>query len=256
MKYKYFIRKLREDKPLSAIYESGAVKSIIQSSARIIVIQVIAAFLLFANNYIIIKLCNDRIYGSYVSIMAWVNFFSVIIVFGFEDYFIATIPKINSNRETDVLSVLLRSLVISFIIFSLLTIVLAILIYSNFFEPALHQHQTYFFVLLLEVSVLSLLIAFFRSINKIVFGQVIDKLFRPGLMILFTVLLFSISKQLNLSLILFMQVTVLLIMIVFLCAQGKRNFPYFHLPVNIFNESLKANAAFLLISILNLLSVH
>ena len=188
--------------------------------------------------------------------MAWVNFFSVIIVFGFEDYFIATIPKINSNRQEDVLSVLLRSLVISFIIFSLLTIVLAILIYLNFFEPALHQHQTYFFVLLFEVSLLSLLIAFFRSINKIVFGQVIDKLLRPVLMILFTVLLYWISKQLNLSLILFMQVTVLLTIIVFLCAQLKRNFPSCHRPVNIFNKSLKANAAFLLISILNLLSVR
>ena len=119
MKYKNFIRKLRDSKSISTINESGSVKSIIQSSAKIIVVQVIAAFLLFANNYIIIKLCNDRIYGSYVSIMAWVNIFSVIIVFGFEDYFIATIPKINSNRETGVLSVLLRSLVISLIIFSL-----------------------------------------------------------------------------------------------------------------------------------------
>lgn len=258
MKYKSYIRKLRKGNLLSSIYESGSVKSIIQSSAKIITVQVIAAFLLFANNYIIIKLCDDRIYGSYVSIMAWVNFFSVIVVFGFEDYFIATIPKINSNRETetDVLSVLLRSLVILLFIFSLLTIVLAILIYSNFFELALHQNQIYFFVLLLEVSVLSILIAFFRGINKIVFGQVIDKLFRPGLMMLFTVLVFMISKQLNLSLILLMQVTVLLSIIIFMGVQLKRHFPSFHRPTDIFDKSLKVNAAFLLISILNLLSVR
>lgn len=256
MKYKSFIRKLKEGKPLSFIYESGSVKSVIQNSARIIIIQVIAVFLLFTNNYIIIKLCNDQIYGNYVSIMAWVNIFSVIIVFGFEDYFIATIPKINSDREREVLSVLLRSLVILLIMFSLLTIVLGILIYSNFFEPAFHQNQIYFFALLLEVSVLSILISFFRGINKIVFGQVIDKLLRPGLMILFTVLLFMISKQLNLSLILFMQVTVLLIVIIFLGVQLKRSFPSFHRPVTIFDKSLKINTAFLLISILNLLSVR
>ncbi len=256
MKYKSYLRKLQKGKLFSAIYESGSVKSIIQSSAKIITVQVIAAFLLFANNYIIIKLCDDRIYGSYVSLMAWVNFFSVIVVFGFDDYFIATIPKINSNRETRVLPVLLRSLVILLINFFLLTIVLAILIYSNFFEQALRQNEIYFFLLLLEVSVLSILIAFFRGINKIVFGQVIDKLFRPGLMILFTVLVFMISRKLNLSLILLMQVIVLLTAIIFLCVQLKRIFPSFHLPANIFDKSLKINAAFLLISILNLLSVR
>ncbi len=135
MKYKNYIRKLRKGNLLSSIYESGSVKSILQSSAKIITVQVIAAFLLFANNYIIIKLCDDRIYGSYVSIMAWVNFFSVIVVFGFEDYFIVTLPKIYFNRETETnfISVLLRSLVILLIVFSLLTIVLAILIYLHFF---------------------------------------------------------------------------------------------------------------------------
>jgi O-antigen/teichoic acid export membrane protein len=258
MKYKSYIRKLRKENLFSAVYKTSSAKAIIQSSAKIIIVQVIAAFLLFANSFTIIKISDERIYGSYVSIMAWVNLFSVIVVFGFEDYFIATIPKIHSRRETEnyALSVLLRALIILLIIFSLLTIVLIILNNSNLFEQALHQNQIYFFLLLFEVSVLNILIAFFRSLNKIVFGQVIDKLLRPVLMILFTVLLFIILRQLSLGLVLLMQVAVLLTVIIFLGVQLRKAFSSFPRPGNIFDKSLKLNAAFLLISILNLLSVR
>lgn len=258
MQYKRNISKLLKRKLIFAINGSESVTSIVQSSAKIIAVQIIAAFLLFANNYIIIKTCGDEIYGSYVSLMAWVNLFSVIVVFGFDDYFVAALPKIYFNPETKtgVLSVLLRSLGIVLIIFPLLTVVLAILIYANFFEPALHQNQVYFFVLLFEVSTLTILIAFFRGINKVVTGQVIDKLLRPGLMILFVALVFIIFKQLNLRVILSIQVIVLLAAITFMCVQLKKNFPSFHRPAIVFDKSLKMNAAFLLISILNLLSVR
>jgi O-antigen/teichoic acid export membrane protein len=249
---------LQKLKSVAGFYESGSLKSIIQSSARLITVQVAAAFLLFANNYIIIKIGGEQVYGSYISIMAWVNFFSVIVVFGFDDYFIAALPKVYFNEETKtgVLSILLRSLFFLLAVFSILTILLAALIYFNFFEAALHTNQIYFFLLIFEVSILTLLIAFFRGINKVVVGQIVDKLLRPGLMIFFIVLVFIISRQLNLRLILIMQVTVLLAAIIFMCIKLKTTFPSFHRPAIVFDKSLKVNAVFLLISLLNLLSVR
>lgn len=258
MKYRSYIQKLQKGKLVAAIADSGPVKSIIQSSAKLIIVQVVAALLLFANNYIIIKLGDDRIYGNYVSLMAWVNFFSVIVVFGFDDYFIAALPKIYFNAATknEVPGILFRSIVISLAVFSLSAIVLAVFIHFSFFATAIQQNQVYFFVLLAEVSVLGILIAFFRGIDKVVFGQVIDKVLRPGLMILLSLLFFIISMRLSLSLILLMQVTVLFAAITFMSVQLKRSFSSFHRPAAIFDKSLKINVTFLLISILNLLSVR
>lgn len=258
MQYTGNITKFLKEKRFSAVYESASVKSIVQSSARIIAVQVIAAFLLFANNYIIIKTGGDQMYGSYVSLMAWINLFSVMVVFGFDDYFVAVLPKIyfNPKTKTGVLSILSHALGILLVIFSLLTILLAILFYANFFESALHQNQLCFFVLLFEISVLTIFISFFRGINKVVTGQVIDKLFRPGLMILLVASVFIFSKQLTLKMILLIQIVVLLIAILFMGIQLRKIFPSFHRPAVVFDKSLKMNAAFLLISILNLLSVR
>lgn len=258
MNYKSYIRKFQKRNLFSALSQSGSVKSIIQSSAKLIAVQVIAAILLFGNNYIIIKMCGDQVYGSYVSLMVWVSLFSVMVVFGFDDYFIAALPKIYFNPETkdNVLSVLFRSAIILITVFSLLIIVLATLIHLNFFNTVLQQNQIYFYLLILEVSVLGILTAFFRGINKVVFGQIIDKLLRPGLMILFSVLVYIIAKRMNLRLILLIQIIVLLAAIVFMCVHLKRNSTAFHRPADIFDKSLKINAAFLLISLLNLLSVR
>src|SRR4051794_18801097 len=121
MKYKSYLTKLRTAGLFSAILKPGSMRSILQSSGKIILVQVIAALLLFGNNYIIIKLGDAQSYGSYVSLMAWVNFFSVIVVFGFDDYFIATLPKLYSKQEAgkEVLRVLLRALFIILILFFL-----------------------------------------------------------------------------------------------------------------------------------------
>lgn len=232
-------------------------KSIIGRSAKIVSINITGAFLLFISNYLLVRFFGEEVYGDYVIINIWVNFFSVVCLFGMDDYFVATLPKFSFSTENkkQVSSVLLWSFKVFLTAFVLCVLGVGFFSKKHLFKDVIAENLFLFFIILCELTLVLLLTHFLRGVNKIEIGQWIEKTVRPGVFVLLITVLFSSGALLSLKSILWAQAGTLCVVLVVLFVIVRPLYEKPRFPVS-FDRSCKSNFTFLCISLLYLLSTR
>jgi O-antigen/teichoic acid export membrane protein len=238
--------------------EGGQTVALLQSSGKILMVQVAGALLLLLNNFAIVKCAGDEAYGSYVSIMIWVNLFSVGAVMGMDDRFIAVVPRfLQTPQERTAFSVLRWALVRVLLFFPVVCALLFLLHKLGLLAGVAGQPAWILFALTGALALLALLVQFLRAINRLLTGQIIDKLARAILSIAILVMLAGVGLGLSTRSLLLIQLATLAV-----CAVGAgwvlygvhRRMP--RSDAKPFAGNLRPNLAFLAISLLNLLAVR
>lgn len=238
--------------------ELASTSSLFYRSAQVLLIQLCGALLLFLNNYLIIKFAGDQNYGTYISIVTWISLFSVIVSFGMDDLFIAVLPKyIGRVDKRAIFNVLVWATKVVGGVFVITSLTLAFLIKTNILQELSRYQTIHIYILLLLLTFMSLLISFLRSMNRIVIGQLLDKILRPLLMILVLISFVVVSVSIHYKQLLVIQILVLIVCISSILylfrggMTGKNDVREIR-----FDKSLRPNFNFLLISLLNLLTVR
>lgn len=211
--------------------------------------------LLFFTNYVIIRLVGEKAYGNYSILNVWVNFFLIFLVFGFDDVFIATVPRLTNNRSA-ILSLLKRSFIILLGVFLLVVLFVFIISPYNYLPFAVSEFKIYFFLQLVAASVFTLLIAFLRSLNMILRGQLFEKLLRPAVVLILIFFCILFKKELSFENLLLFQIISILFLCIILWKFLKVQLPAKAISENSSQTSIKSNLSFLGISLLYMLSTR
>ncbi|MDQ3277427.1 MAG: oligosaccharide flippase family protein, partial [Bacteroidota bacterium] len=233
-------------------------KPMLYRQVKLTTVNIIGVVLLFFTNNFLVKLLGEQDYGYYVIVNVWIQFFAVVIVFGMDDLFIATLPKFyfDTQRRKNTPGVFYWAVKICLAVLVLLVGSLLIAMQAGYFHPVLTENKLIFFSLLASLSFLLLIIAFFRGINKVMIGQLVDKFFRPAVMFLMVAGMFFLQKKVLLQDILWLQVFALLCGLVGMLIVFFNHFKTRAPTAGPFDKSLKKNVTFLGISLLYMLSVR
>lgn len=257
MQIKYQIKKIRFRKIINEINHLELNYSFLKRSAKLVGVQIISAVLLLINNFLLIKSAGEFVYGNYVYLFTWISLFSVVVLFGMDDYFIANLPKFffNSKYGRTIFKLLSWSLVVLFLAFGISIILVFILYGTGIINETFYSNKTLFLLFLFEAGLLNLLNSFLRGINNIIVGQIVDKVVRPILMTLTLSILLFIKINVNLQSLLVLQIVILAISISILTFQIIKLRNLTKTEVIDFDRTLKSNFIFFLISILYLLNI-
>lgn len=232
-------------------------KEVVQRSAKIVVLNIVAAILLFITNYFLIRLIGEHDYGSYVIIMLWANLFAVVCLFGMDDFFVAVLPKYFSSEKAFFINGSIFKWAIKIIIAVLASAGFIILTMSHFDWPVkeVASNLDIFLILVVMLVLLQFLTSFLRGLNQIVEEQFIDKLIKPALFSISIIFLYFFISSASLQAVLSIQTLVFFIcaLISFIIARKFMHFP----KAKLFLEKpLQSNLTFLGISLLYLLSTR
>jgi O-antigen/teichoic acid export membrane protein len=227
---------------------------VICRSAKVVIINIIGAFLLFLSNYLLVKFLGEKSYGSYVIINIWINFFAVICLFGMDDYFIAVFPTYSShdNFYRNVTAILRWAIKVFLLVFLVTAATVLLLFQQGFFSSAFVDNQHLFLLILFEITLVLLLVSFLRGINKVELSQLIDKIIRPAVFVIGLGLLFLFPFSFSLENVLIAQVICLAMIIIILIWMIRPVYSKTGNPLP-FDRSGKSNFTFLSISVLYLL---
>lgn len=232
-------------------------EAILKRSAKIVIINIIGALLLFISNYMLVHIAGEKIYGEYVIINVWISFFSVICLFGMDDYFIATLQKYASASfyYNNTSAILLWSGKVLLGVFIGVAAFFLLSFNAISWPSVLQLNRSLFLLILFLLTFMLLLVYYLRGINLVEAGQWIEKTVRPALTIVCVGALFFSGVFVPLRSLLFIQVFGISVALLLLAGKTKG---YFKQPrgYNSFDKTGKANLVFLCISLLNLLSTR
>lgn len=174
-----FIRSLKKTK---AFVDFNALKPVFYRVVRLGVTNVAGVALVFLTNYLFIRVAGETAYGNYSILNVWVNLFVVLVVFGYDDYFIANVPQLQ-GRNRSLRPLLRQALKRTSLVFMAVAGVVLFLFLFKRLPPVIAGYKILFFALLALTALFTLLLAFFRSVNVIGLGQVFEKILRPGLVL-------------------------------------------------------------------------
>lgn len=233
----------------------NAVKPIFYRAVKLALINIAGIFLAFLANYIIIHLAGEKVYGDYSIINVWANLFVVIVIFGFDDLFITVVPR-QMQHNGALLPIFSHALKVCFFVFLLIAISVFLLTAYKLLPPVIGEYRLSFLMLLAFMSVFALLLAFFRGMNVIARGQILEKLVRPALVLVGILSIFFFQRTVSLGVVLNFQISSIVILCVLLLltlrtAQRGR----MHSKVK-YKPTGHSNLIFLAISLLYLLSTR
>ena len=171
---------------------------LLKRSFKILIIQCLGLALAFASNILLARLYGEKTYGVYSLVTSWCVFLSVISVFGMDDVHLVRIPamKIKNEKESIVhqlkWSLSGNSLSISFVAIIFFLIV-------NFFPTGNLSANAYYFnlslLIVVSLTLMTNLISALRALDKVVWGEITDKIARPLLFSFFLLLFFYLPKK-------------------------------------------------------------
>ncbi len=81
--------------------ESSLVQYLVKGSSAGFIILVYNVGLTFLNSIVVANLAGDTVYGRYTYIMAWLNIFCVLSLFGFHTLAVREIPKLKTSNNLE-----------------------------------------------------------------------------------------------------------------------------------------------------------
>jgi len=163
----------------------------------VLLIQFGGLALAFAGNVLLARLYGEHVYGIYSLVTSWCTFLAVLGLFGMDDSHLVKLPTWRLRGEIKKISQQLKwSLSINSItIPAVFLIFYLILHFINL--PRLSRYSYYFnfgSLLVLFLVIMNNLLSFLRGMDKVVFGEIIDKISRPLFLILFLLLFYYLWK--------------------------------------------------------------
>jgi O-antigen/teichoic acid export membrane protein len=164
-------------------------RRIIRGTLHSFLIQGISIGLVFVSNLWLVRSSNAQAYGDYVHVFNWVSILSVLVMGGRDDLVLAQLPKyLGAGRHGQLLRLVRKAN--GFIALSALVIGGAFLILvAAFHIPSLSQHRPLFLVAMAAVyfsASLTLNQMILQALNHVRSSQIVEKIARPLLLLLFT----------------------------------------------------------------------
>jgi O-antigen/teichoic acid export membrane protein len=166
-------------------------RRIIRGTLHSFLIQGISIGLVFGSNLWLVRSSNGQAYGDYVHVFNWVSILSVLVMGGRDDLVIAQLPKyLGAGRHGQLVRLIKKAN--GFIFLSFLVICGAFLILISVFPiQSLSQHRQLFLVAMAAVyfsASLTLNQMILQALNHVKSSQIVEKIVRPLLLVLFTAL--------------------------------------------------------------------
>ena len=166
-------------------------RRIIRGTLHSFLIQGISIGLVFASNLWLVRSSDTQAYGDYVHVFNWVSILSVLVMGGRDDLVLAQLPKyLGAGRHAQLVRLIQKAN--GFIFLSALVICGAFLTLISVFPiQSLSQHRPLFLVAMAAVyfsASLTLNQMILQALNHVRSSQIIEKIVRPLLLVLFTAL--------------------------------------------------------------------
>lgn|GEM_PF-5589487 len=233
-------------------------RSIINRSGKLIVLNLAGVVFLFFTNFFLIKLLGESIYGHYVMVNVWLSFFTIIVIFGMDDLFIAVLPKKQNGYPIGIPAPMMLKWGIKLCFALLVTVVavVTIILLNSSLNVWFKQYALYLLIFFGMLVGFTFLNAFFRGINLILKGQFLEKIVRSAGVLLFILIFNIFNWGLNFKTVLLFQAAALFICIVTFLWEFNKRFNLSFEKYNYYDSSGKSNLQFLGISLLNFLSTR
>jgi O-antigen/teichoic acid export membrane protein len=164
-------------------------RRIIRGTLHSFLIQGISIGLVFGSNLWLVRSSDARAYGDYVHVFNWVSILSVLVMGGRDDLVLAQLPKyLGAGRHGQLVRLVQKAN--GFIFLSALVICGAFLVLISAFPiQSLSQHRALFLVAMAAVyfsASLTLNQMILQALNHVRSSQIVEKIVRPLLLVLFT----------------------------------------------------------------------
>ena len=162
---------------------------IIRGTLHSFLIQGISIGLVFGSNLWLVRSSDTAAYGNYIHVFNWVSILSVLVMGGRDDLVLAQLPKyLGAGKHGQLVRLIQKAN--GFIFLSALVICGAFLILITAFPiQSLSQHRPLFLVAMAAVyfsASLTLNQMILQALNHIRSSQIVEKIVRPLLLLLFT----------------------------------------------------------------------
>jgi O-antigen/teichoic acid export membrane protein len=164
-------------------------RRIIRGTMHSFLIQGISIGLVFGSNLWLVRSSDAQAYGDYVHVFNWVSILAVLVMGGRDDLVLAQLPKyLGAGRHGQLVRLIQKAN--GFIFLSALVVCGAFLtIISAFPIQSLSQHRSLFLVAMAAVyfsAGLTLNQMILQALNHVRSSQIVEKIARPLLLVLFT----------------------------------------------------------------------
>jgi O-antigen/teichoic acid export membrane protein len=164
-------------------------RRIIRGTMHSFLIQGISIGLVFGSNLWLVRSSDAQAYGDYVHVFNWVSILSVLVMGGRDDLVLAQLPKyLGASRHGQLVRLVQKAN--GFIFLSALVICGAFLaLISAFPIQSLSAHRPLFLVAVAAVyfsACLTLNQMILQALNHVRSSQIVEKIVRPLLLVLFT----------------------------------------------------------------------
>jgi len=165
---------------------------------KVFLIQACGLVFAFSANILLARLYGDQIYGIYSLVSSWCVLLAVLSLFGMDDSHLVQLPTWRLKGEIKKIRQQLSwSLYINSI---LIPVVCAIfLLILHYFDlPGISKYSYYFnygLLLVILLTVMNNLVSFLRGMDKVIYGEIIEKIARPLFLIIFLLVFYYAGKR-------------------------------------------------------------
>ncbi len=163
----------------------------------VLLIQFCGLAISFASNILLARLYGEQVYGIYSLITSWCMLLAILGLFGMDDSHLVHLPSWNLQAEKKkIMQQLKWSLGINIISISVIATIFYFIL--HFLEPSGLSKYTHYFdfglLLVFFMPFMNNLISFLRGMDKVVYGEIIDKLARPFFFIILLLVFYFLWK--------------------------------------------------------------
>ena len=170
---------------------------LLKRGAKVFLIQACGLVFAFSANILLARLYGGQVYGIYSLVSSWCVLLAVLSLFGMDDSHLVQLPtwklegKIKKIRQQLRWSLSINSILIPVVC----TVFLFILRYFDL--PGISKYSNYFnygLLLVILLTVMNNLISFLRGMDKVIYGEIIEKIARPLFLIIFLLVFYYAGR--------------------------------------------------------------
>jgi O-antigen/teichoic acid export membrane protein len=150
----------------------------------------------FISNILLARLYGEQVYGIYSLISSWTILLSVIAVFGMDDVHLVQVPGMKlKNEKNNIIHLLRWSVIVNGV--TIFIVIAAFYFVINFFSVEHLSENALYFNFSVGIVCLSALltnfICFLRGLDRVVPGEIVDKILRPLFFSILLVIFFYVQ---------------------------------------------------------------
>lgn len=164
---------------------------------KVFLIQACGLVFAFSANILLARLYGGQVYGIYSLVSSWCVLLAVLSLFGMDDSHLVQLPTWKLEGRIKKIRRQLRwSLSINSI--SLPVVCTVFLFILHYFDlPGISKYRYYFnygLLLVILLTVMNNLVSFLRGMDKVIYGEIIEKIARPLFLIIFLLVFYYAGK--------------------------------------------------------------